>query len=365
MKRVVISGYYGFANSGDEAILRTIISDLRELEPDISITVLSIDPEATTKQHGVNAVYRYNLLKLLKCIRKCDLLISGGGSLIQDITSTRSLIYYLAIIRIAAALGRKIMLYANGIGPVTENKNRKRARKILDKIDVITLRESDSHRLLEQIGVKKPEITVTADPVLTCNYACEERVKEIFRQEGIPLDRDIVGINLREWKSLGSLEEEITASINYMYEHYNLLPVFIPMAEADKGISQRVISKLDFKAYMLKQLYEPEDLIGIIKNMKIIIAMRLHTLIYASINSIPMIGLVYDPKIKGYMEYIKQTYTGEVDVVKTTDINSRVDSIISNYDTIKSSLNSIIEKLKLQSKRNAKIAVRLLNKNNE
>lgn len=360
MKKIVVSGYYGFGNSGDEAILSTVIRDLRELDPNIQITVLSIKPSETKKNHGVFAINRYDLIKVYRYIKKCDLLVFGGGSLIQDISSTRSLLYYLLILRIGIFLNKKIILYANGIGPVNSLKNRQRAKKVLNKADTITLRESDSLELLNEIGVNKPNIIITADPVLTYKQVNSKKLELIFDKEDIPINSQVFGVNLREWSVIGNLEAEIVHTINNINERYDLLPVFIPMSQADRNISERVRKKLKCKSYMLKEDYLPDALIAITGKMKFVIAMRLHTLIYASINSIPMIGLVYDPKIKGYMDYISQASAGDVDRVKANNLLELVDDIMDNYDLKKVKLQSIIDKLKLESKRNAKIAIDLI-----
>ena len=99
--KYVISGYYGFNNSGDDALLMSIINGIRSTDDSAEITVLSKSPAETRKNYSVNAVNRYNIFSLIAKISCCDVLISGGGTLIQDATSTKSLVYYLSVIRIA------------------------------------------------------------------------------------------------------------------------------------------------------------------------------------------------------------------------------------------------------------------------
>lgn len=118
MSDIVVSGYYGFANAGDEAMLAAMIEALTDIEPAIKITVISGNPEDTRQRHGVAAVYRLNYPEIARVLAKSQLLISGGGSLLQDVTSERSLYYYLSIMMLAKKLGKPVMLYAQGIGPV-------------------------------------------------------------------------------------------------------------------------------------------------------------------------------------------------------------------------------------------------------
>ena len=118
MSNVVISGYYGSRNAGDEAMLAAMVEVLSDLNPKVNITVISASPEDTRQRHGVNAVGWLDLRGIFAAVRRADLLISGGGSLLQNVTSRRSLYYYLLIIWLAELLGTPVMLYAQGIGPI-------------------------------------------------------------------------------------------------------------------------------------------------------------------------------------------------------------------------------------------------------
>ena len=167
MSDVIISGYHGFSNSGDEALLFAILSTLRKKKPDISFTVLSKIPSETARVYGVKSINRYNFFKIRKEMKEAKMLLFGGGSLLQDVTSSKSIKYYLAVIRLAQMCGIKTMLYANGIGPVIKRSDRRLASRILNKVDVITLRDDKSDIELKNLGVTKPEIIITADPAFT------------------------------------------------------------------------------------------------------------------------------------------------------------------------------------------------------
>ena len=127
MVNILISGYYGFDNIGDESILRTLVSSLREHIPDCSLTVLSHNPTSTREKYGVEAVDRMSPVAILRAVKKCDMLISGGGSLLQDVTSSKSLHYYLSIIRCAEFFHKKVFIYSQGIGPIDRPGNRRAA----------------------------------------------------------------------------------------------------------------------------------------------------------------------------------------------------------------------------------------------
>ena len=162
--RVLISGYYGFHNIGDEAILKSVIIALRQEKPDIKITVLSNDVEHTKKTYNVDAINRWNIGKIYLELLKSDGLISGGGSLLQDVTSSRP-IYYTLIMKLAKLARKPVFIYAQGVGPISEDKNKKAVKKILNKVNYITLRDKESLDLVKSIGVTK-DIEIVPDPVM-------------------------------------------------------------------------------------------------------------------------------------------------------------------------------------------------------
>ncbi|MBE7026776.1 MAG: polysaccharide pyruvyl transferase CsaB [Ruminococcaceae bacterium] len=306
---VIISGYYGFKNNGDDALLSAIIGDLREQNPDIKICVLSYSPSDTAQAHNVDTINRFNFIKIAQKAKKAKLLISGGGSLIQDGTSTQSLLYYLAIMKIAKRCGCKCMLYANGIGPIVHKKNVVRARKVLSTLDLITLRDPDSLKELENLGVTDVKTVLTADPAFNITPAPSDEVDKIFKGFGIENTDKLLGISVRQWKHHGDeFEQSIAKIADYMHDEYGYTPVFINMQyPVDVKVSLAIIEKMKTKAYVIGDNVTDTQMLGIISKMDMVLGERLHTLIYAAVANVAFVGIVYDPKIKSFMEYIGQT----------------------------------------------------------
>lgn len=165
MANLLISGYYGFGNLGDEVILAALLRAIGRAAPESRITVLSACPRETEGLHGVSAVDRAAPVKVLRAVRDCDLLLSGGGSLLQDRTSSRSLWYYLSLLALAQSMGKATMVISQGVGPLTRPLNRRLTCHMLEKADAVTLRDRESRQELEALGLRRPTI-VTADPVL-------------------------------------------------------------------------------------------------------------------------------------------------------------------------------------------------------
>ncbi|HVF10586.1 MAG TPA: polysaccharide pyruvyl transferase family protein, partial [Abditibacteriaceae bacterium] len=168
--KFLLSGYYGFANAGDEAVLAAILDALDARVPRaVEFVVTSGDPAQTTAMHNsdarrITAVPRGHPRLLVQAMRACDVFISGGGSLLQDVTSLRNVVYYTALIRFAQLARKPVMIYAHGIGPLQKPLSQKLARIAIQRARVVTVRDEDSRALLRRIGVRR-EIEVTADPV--------------------------------------------------------------------------------------------------------------------------------------------------------------------------------------------------------
>ncbi len=360
---ILISGYYGFDNSGDDAILKAIVKDIRSKNSKININVLSNNPEKTEIMYDVNAVNRFKLKEVLSAIKSTDLFLSGGGSLLQDVTSTRSLIYYLAIMTITKFLGKPVMVYANGIGPIERKVNRFLTKNILNRVDLITLRDDKSMEYVRELGIKNKNIYVTADPVFTLEASSKDRVNQIFDIEKIPRDKKIIGISIRQWKKSKNLIQIMVEAIDYIVDKYDVNVLLVPMHyPEDLGISVEIKNLVDKGCYVIKEKYNVEEIMGIIREFEIIIAMRLHSLIYAANQEIPMIGLSYDPKVDGILKSLGMDSICNVEEFTLRDLINNVDNVMINRESLKEKLRAQDIELKRKALSNVTMALELLEK---
>lgn len=361
-KRILISGYYGFDNSGDDAILKAIVKDLNENNNSIEITALSNRPDFTEKIYNINAVNRFKIKDVIKAIKSCDLFISGGGSLLQDVTSTRSLLYYITLMKLAKIFKKTVMVYANGIGPINKKLNRVLTRSILNKVDLITLRDVDSKQFLKELGVVNNNIYVTADPVFTLEPTEDSRIIEILQKEGVPLDKSLVGVSVRNWVRGDKLIEIVAKSIDYVIEKYGVNVILIPMHyPEDLSISNNILEKVTKKGcYIISNKYSVEDIMGIIKRLEIIMAMRLHSLIYAATQDIPMVGIVYDPKVEGFLKSINMEYMCSVEDIEYSQLIKNIDLVWENKMDLRNNLKELDRRMREEALRNIQLALDLL-----
>ncbi len=358
---VSISGYYGFMNCGDDALLHAIIYDLKEQMPDIRINVFSMRPKNTSAVYAVDSSHRFNYFSLVKNLKKTKLLINGGGSLIQDATSSKSLWYYLNVIKLAKKLGCKVFIYANGIGPV-KDKNLKFASTVTDLCDHITLRENASLAELRRMGISDSKVTVTADPAISLVPAPQKKVHAILKNCGIDASKKIIGVSVRDWsKNDPKFFAELASYLDELSEDgYDIL--FIPMKTPDDDkTSHKVMSLMQNNAHIIPQGLDYSEVIGVISKTHMIIGMRLHTLIFSVAASVPAVGLVYDPKITGFLDYAGINKSVNVESFDVELLKRHTIDILENYDNIRKEVKANSNELSKKAKTTAEICVKLLN----
>lgn len=358
---VMISGYYGFHNSGDDSILSAIVGGLRESCPDIKISVLSKAPEETSRIYGVHSINRFDIFRIIKELRKTKLLISGGGSLIQDVTSTKSLYYYLYIIKLAKRCGAKVMLYANGIGPLKNEKNINGVRRVLGKTDRITLREQSSLDELKKRCIDV-DAEVTADPVYMLEPADKNEVLTELARAGLKKDEKYFVIALRSWKgNCADFEKKIAEFADGVYARHGITPLILPMQiPYDAEVSEKTAKQISVPYGMITRSLTPQQLLGIVGGAELVLGMRMHTLIYAAKMGIPVIGLDYDPKVSAIMKSIGQSFVERVGEVDSNRLIGYADSIINNKAETEKAIAESAAKAERLARRNNEIAISLL-----
>ena len=315
---VLICGAYGMGNAGDEAILDALVAEMRGIDPLMPVSVLSRDPRGAEARLDVETAHTFNIPRVLSLMRRRALYINGGGSLIQDVTSRRSLWYYLFTLRAAKARGCRVMMYGCGIGPVTREAGVERTRRTLNEnVDVITLREPDSVAELARFGVTKPEIILAADPALTLPPAPESEVDALLERAGIAPGTRCAGFALRPWPGFEEKRAAFLDCAEYVYRALGLTPVFIPINhKSDAAVGEALAAELpsDLPRAVLSGPLGSPLAIGVMKRMEIVVSMRLHGLIFAAGQGTPVVGVSYDPKVTAFLRCIDGECAGLEDV---------------------------------------------------
>ena len=298
--RIVISGYYGYGNLGDEAILAAMTAELHRRHPEAQLTVLSHTPEATASQYGVEAVSRWSLPAVWRTLRSADLLISGGGGLIQDATSALSPLYYLGLLRLAGLAGTPYMIFAQGLGPLRHSLTRWATARCFRHAAAITVRDEQSAQLLADLGVTTPPCEVTADPAVLLEPAQSTHIEELLVRYGLSAEQPLIGIAVRSWPGVEPVPPTATL-LQYLDRSLAAQVILIPFQpEQDSGLAQQLASETRGHIAILDPPPEPREMLGIISRLDLLISMRLHGLIFAAAAQLPAVAVAYDPKVAAF-----------------------------------------------------------------
>lgn len=297
-----LSGYYGYGNAGDEAVLAAIIEALGACSPQASFTVASGDPDATTArfntaQNPVRAVPRQSPKPLSQAIRSCDVFISGGGSLLQDVTSLRNVVYYTSLIRFARLSRKPVVIYAQGVGPLRRALSQKLARAAVQVARVVSVRDEDSKTLLQRIGVRR-QIEVTADPV----WALSPQKTT----PGRDMSTHVWALGLRPWRGYefdANHSVTIQSGLHAAAQKANARLRFVPMQSSSDAVIGEQLQRTGDETIDTSAMH-PREIMGACGDCNAMIAMRLHALIFAAAQSVPCVAVNYDPKVESLARII-------------------------------------------------------------
>jgi polysaccharide pyruvyl transferase CsaB len=305
---VGVLGSYGGLNLGDEAILTSLLSDLRRRRPDARILVLSRDPDYTrwafpdVETLGWTGVNRERMATIL---RRLDLLVLGGGGILYDTEARR----YLRLVAVAQDCKVPVFGYALGAGPLTEELDCGMAQSTLQNCVELTVRDEESRLALEEAGVGCP-MTVTADPALLLEP--EEVDGDALRREWVPDGRRLVGMSVREpGRAAQNLDAEsyhqLLAHVgDFLVHRLDANVLFVPMERRDIGHAHAVLSFMTAvdQCQVLHGVYRPRQILGLMRHIDLAVGMRLHFLIFAAMAGVPVLPLPYAGKVFDFAQEI-------------------------------------------------------------
>jgi len=358
----MISGYYGFGNAGDEAILASMVQQFQKEIPDVEIIVLSEDPEKTHKEHGVEAISRKNFWRIFWMLGKVDLFVSGGGGLIQDTTGFNTVLYYLGMIQLARIRGCRVMCYAHGFGPLKMTKSRKLARFVMNQSQVITFRDEKSKLTAGGFGINKPPIYITADPVFALTPAPDSQLEQYIEKLRIHPSSFNMGVSLRPWSSGVNYMEVVAAVSDRMIEQLNAKVYIFPFQHSqDMDISRDLQKKMKNRSavVLVEEPLPVTVLTGLMGKMDMILGMRLHSLIFAASAGVPAVGISYDPKVSSIMEQVGLTWL-DVNHVDIGNLWSACRHSCKNREMVIQGMKPAVDELKKKAQDNTRYLVNLL-----
>ncbi len=297
---VLISGYYGFDNLGDEAILESILQWFA-IRDDVHPVVLSADPKSTYDSYEVDSIPRANLFKILGRIPGSPLIIQGGGGLLQDKTSFKSLMYYLGIMLLGFVTGRRVVAFGQGIGPLEAEISPLLVGEFLGQCDLVCMRDFKSYSFCQNRLPLKTPIKLMADAAFLLEPADPDTVEDIYLQEnldlpGKPLVAFCVKGSRRDRRQITAIARTIDMTMSDLGGGVVLYPFHHPDdVEYAKDI-RKLTSEPD-DVMIVQGRYRPAEALGVIGKCDLVVGMRLHSLIFAANRGVPFVAVSYDPKV--------------------------------------------------------------------
>ncbi|WP_170008281.1 polysaccharide pyruvyl transferase CsaB [Bacillus fonticola] len=361
--KFVISGFYGLGNTGDEAILEAIVDNLRDTFDHPDITVFSLSPKETAQTHGVKTVYRAwrrENKEKVKALREADVLISGGGGLLQDTYPTKFLFgplpYYLLIVLLAKICGTKVMFFSQGIGPVNSRWGKFLMWLLANRADLITVRDQHSKDLLHKLRVRKPETVVTADIV----FAFQPKPDDAC-MKSLPLDghEKKVAVSIRPWFQEQRHYIELAKALDTLIETEQITPIFVPMeGHHDVKASRFVLDRMKHsdRCHLLGPDFTPNQYYQAIASCEMTIGLRLHSLIFSTLAGVPHVGISYDRKVESLLKRSGMwPFSSTIEEVSATKVVENVQQILHDRETYSHQVQTAAEGMRTEAKKNLEL----------
>jgi polysaccharide pyruvyl transferase CsaB len=375
--RIAVHGFYGMGNLGDEAILKAMLNEIKN-KISMEIVVFSRKPEQVQKDHNVMSISsetKGDLFKRRKELKRCDLFILGGGGLLKDFgQDSSSLKKWLKLLNLAQKYRCKTALFAVGVENIRFEESRSMLRNTLANVDVITVRDKYSKDILDDIGVRNT-IKVTTDPVVLLGHESRGRKTN---SETLKDSQNTIAVCVRQWFDKGFYIEDpkvnenliitLAKTADFLVNNYNTKIEFIPMRtisyDDDRKMARQILTKMKFKdnVKIYDDVPDIDRFVQMLGQYSLLIGMRLHSLILGSAVGLPVIGLNYMPKVKGYMDSIDQAKCSlDLDTITADKMIKLIEDTYSEYGSRCSSIKNEVKRLQKIAKENILEILKLAN----
>ncbi len=356
--RVLLSGYYGFGNLGDEALLEVIVEQMRARFPAIVIDVLSATPDATARAFGVEATPRWSMRAVRDAIGRADVVLSGGGGLLQTATSARSIVYYAGILREAIRQRRKAMIFAQSVGPL-DLLGRVIVRSFCRGTTRATVRDVRSLRLLQSLLPQTP-VEQTADPVFLYDLPVEEID---LSSEGLA-GQPYAIVSVRKVTNLRDGQHAIARAVDRLAQTHGVRVAFLPLGGVSDAEVSTAIIRLCKSAPMLLPECSLPRAAAMLRGARVVIGMRLHALILAARFGVPFLAIPYDPKVAALcddLDYpLDPLWTPGKPAPSDPAVDALVDRLMSQRDVLAAELSKKVAEIRAAAARNFDVLGELL-----
>jgi polysaccharide pyruvyl transferase CsaB len=317
--RILISGSFGMGNLGDEAILQGMIEAFRAEEPDIQAQVVAGNVQHIRTKFQIDGIRWDSWADIMVAAQKADLLLQGGGGLFFDYgeyhpekllqNGAPDLNHFGSFPLVAGMLGKRFMIFGCGVGPLQTGAGEEIVRLAFSTAQRATVRDRESLELLTRIGAPVDEVKVTADPAFMLRLEREDRSREILDACHIQPDQPFMVVALRQWNMLGPRSDwpgRLAEVIEDFAREEALEVLLLPLHKGYDNTMHDVLAARmhSVRPRIVSTDLSPEDAIGLIGKARLLIGMRLHSIVFAVMTGTPVVGLEYAPKVGSLMRRI-------------------------------------------------------------
>ena len=346
MPRLLLAGYFGCGNLGDEAILAGAIAGLRRVLPDCELVALSGAPAETRAVHGI-AAHPRGVRVAHAAIADCDAVLLGGGGLFQDITSWRSPLYYLALLDAAQRAHKRTILFAQGVGPLQRRWIRRLCRRVLNRVDLITVRDAASAEVLREMGVTEPPVHRTADLALLLDPAPAD-----------PVTGGALVVCPRPWAG-DDWVRPLARALRGVALALNRLVLAIPFdTKRDHNIAGAVAAAAGGR--VAAPPAQPAELLGALQSAELVVGVRLHALMLGALAGVPVIGLSYDPKVSAFLEALGRPSVAQLPHLDENAIGQALLDATKHRETIVAQQQQRLADLRARAEKNIDLVAEVL-----
>jgi len=359
-RHILLVGYYGFGNLGDDAILDATLAGLRAgCAPEPVVTIVAGEPVSAAARYGVRAVHWQDIAAIMDAVREADLVVIGGGGLFQDwwgvdpdlllVPDHWGMALYAGPAIFAAAVGRPVALHALGVGPLTSPQARRLAKAACDAAVSIVVRDEPSRAVLESCGVRPGRIEVAADPVFALDLGAAASATALRERLGGHRG-PIVGAALRPWQ-VGDArwEREVARALDLVVERHAAAVLLVPFqsvhhewppgyrSDTDRDVAVRVREAMqhDDRAFIADDPTSPGEVARWFGSCDAVLAMRLHGVVLAALGGTPAAALAYDPKVAACADALGlRDLTSELEAASGDRVAAALGRILDDRDEL-------------------------------
>jgi polysaccharide pyruvyl transferase CsaB len=385
LSRILVAGYYGFGNTGDEAILAGMLAEMRRLNEDLDFVVISGDPQSTAALHHVRSIHWKDLDQIAAASKECDLFLLGGGGLFHDYwgvnpddmltENSYGISYYSGIPYLAALNNKPCVLYSAGVGPLLTDEGKEMTRSTADLCELITVRDIQSKEWLVSLGIQPDRIHVGSDPAF--NLPIDHSFgKEYFAKLESKIGQLVIGVSIRPWEisiSNQAWQQVVAEALDEIIRDLDATLLFLPFQRDetndplidDYAASLALIEMMDQKdkVLILSDHVTPSQLAGVISQCDLLVGMRLHSLIFATMAGVAFVAIAYDPKIQQFVKELEvSAYAVPIGGMNKALLSSLIDRAWQNRLEIKTKLSNFFKKQAAAQQDTARKALALLDR---